>query len=348
MNFSKKIILAIDAMGGDHAPHSVIIGTEAAVRLDPSISPILIGDEKKIRPLIHSNSPLKGVKIVHTEDKVGSDEIPSQALRSGKKSSMRLAINLVKNGEADAIVSAGNSGALMVMALMVLRTIEGIDRPALAAFFPTMNGRCCMLDLGANIECSAANLVQFAVMGDTFYRVTADTNIKDTYKPSIGLLNVGEEEQKGSASIRDAAAILSDPEIGMNYYGFVEGSDFPMGAVDIVVSDGFSGNIALKTAEGTAKLIGTMIRQSFKATFFSRLGYLLASRSFKKLRYMMNPQNYNGAVLLGLNGIVVKSHGSANSQGFANAIKVARDMHHNKFMDDVKKGIARSLKAIDD
>ncbi len=212
--------------------------------------------------------PLKDVRIHHTEDMVASDDVPSQALRSGKNSSMRLAIDMVKDGTADAVVSAGNSGALMIMALMVLRTIEGIDRPALAAFFPTMNGRCCMLDLGANIECSATNLVQFAVMGDTFFRVTADAATHHSYKPSIGLLNVGEEEQKGSASIRDAAAILSDPEISMNYYGFVEGSDFPMGCVDIVVSDGFSGNVALKTAEGTSRLIGTMIRQAFQSTLF--------------------------------------------------------------------------------
>jgi glycerol-3-phosphate acyltransferase PlsX len=177
--------------------------------------------------------------------------------------------------------------------------------------------------------------------------VTADESTNHAYKPSIGLLNVGEEEQKGSASIRDAAAILADPEINMNYYGFVEGSDFPMGGVDIVVSDGFSGNVALKTAEGTSRLIGTMIRQAFQSTFFSRIGYLLASRSFKKLRDMMNPQNYNGAVLLGLNGIVVKSHGSADPKGFANAIKVASDMHRNNFMEDVKVGIAHSLKAIE-
>jgi glycerol-3-phosphate acyltransferase PlsX len=342
-----KITLAIDAMGGDHAPHAIITGTELAVRLDPSITPILVGDEQKIRPLIKADSPLRDVRIHHTTDKVASDDVPSQALRSGKKSSMRLAIDLVNDGTADAVVSAGNSGALLIMALMALRTIEGIDRPAMAAFFPTMNGRCCMLDLGANIECSATNLVQFAVMGDAFFRVTADESTNHAYKPSIGLLNVGEEEQKGSASIRDAAAILADPEINMNYYGFVEGSDFPMGGVDIVVSDGFSGNVALKTAEGTSRLIGTMIRQAFQSTFFSRIGYLLASRSFKKLRDMMNPQNYNGAVLLGLNGIVVKSHGSADPKGFANAIKVASDMHRNNFMEDVKVGIARSLKAIE-
>ena len=344
--FPQKITLAIDAMGGDDAPQAIITGTEIAISLDPSITPILVGDEEKIRPFINANSPLRDVRIHHTADMVASDDVPSQALRSGKNSSMRLAIDMVKDGEADAVVSAGNSGALMIKALMVLRTIEGIDRPALAAFFPTMHGRCCMLDLGANIECSATNLVQFAVMGEAFFRVTADSDLSASYKPSIGLLNIGEEEQKGSASIRDAAAILSNPEINMNYHGFVEGSDFPMGVVDIVVSDGFSGNIALKTAEGTSRLIGTLIRQSFQATVFAKLGYMFASQSFKNLRNKMNPQNYNGAVLLGLNGIVVKSHGSTNPKGFANAIKVASDMHRNRFMDDVKEGIARSLKAI--
>lgn len=199
-----------------------------------------------------------------------------------------------------------------------------------------------MLDLGANIECSSTNLVQFAAMGDAFYRVIGKVD-----RPSIGLLNVGEEEQKGSASIREAAAILSDPSIQMNYAGFVEGDGIPMGEAQVIVSDGFSGNVALKTAEGTSKLIGTMIRNSFRATIFSRLGYLLARRSFQQLRDMMNPQRYNGAVLLGLNGIVVKSHGGANQDGIANAIKVASDMHRHGFMDDLKNGIARSIDAIE-
>jgi glycerol-3-phosphate acyltransferase PlsX len=337
-----EIKLAIDAMGGDDAPQSVISGTALAMQNDPALRPILVGDENKLKPLIKDNPILHQVDILHTEDIVASDEVPSQALRSGKNSSMRLAIDLVKSGEASAVVSAGNSGALMIMALMVLRTIEGIERPALAALFPTLKGSCCMLDLGANIECSSTNLVQFAAMGDAFYRVIGKVD-----RPSIGLLNVGEEEQKGSASIREAAAILSDPSIQMNYAGFVEGDGIPMGEAQVIVSDGFSGNVALKTAEGTSKLIGTMIRNSFRATIFSRLGYLLARRSFQQLHDMMNPQRYNGAVLLGLNGIVVKSHGGANQDGIANAIKVASDMHRHGFMDDLKNGIARSIDAIE-
>lgn len=193
---TNEIKLAIDAMGGDDAPQSVISGTALAMQNDPALRPILVGDENKLKPLIKDNPILHQVDILHTEDIVASDEVPSQALRSGKNSSMRLAIDLVKSGEASAVVSAGNSGALMIMALMVLRTIEGIERPALAALFPTLKGSCCMLDLGANIECSSTNLVQFAAMGDAFYRVIGKVD-----RPSIGLLNVGEEEQIGRAHV---------------------------------------------------------------------------------------------------------------------------------------------------
>ena len=335
------IRIAIDGMGGDYAPAAVIAGTALAVKGNPAITPILVGDREKLLPHLARHKDLATAEIIHTSDVVAGDEKPSAALRSGKNSSMRLAIDLVKHGQADAVVSSGNSGALMVMALMVLRPIHGIDRPALAAYFPSIAGRVYMLDLGANVECSATNLVQFAAMGDAFCRV-----ISGTRKPSIGLLNIGEEQQKGNQTIQTASSILSAPAIGLNYKGFIEGNDIASGAVDVVVSDGFSGNIALKTIEGTSRLIGSMIRRAFTASLFARLGYLFASNSFRQLRAMMDPQIYNGAVLLGLNGIVVKSHGGANRVGFANAIKVAADMHSRGFMEDMQAVIARSIKAV--
>ena len=334
--------VAIDTMGGDHGPEAVIDGTALAVKNNPNLIPILVGDETVITPLLAKHDVLKGVRVVHTPDAVTSDEKPSIALRSGKNSSMRLAINLVKDGEADATVSGGNTGALMAMALIVLRPIDGIDRPALAAYLPTLQGQCCMLDLGANIDCTSDNLVQFALMGSAFCRVTSSVK-----NPSIGLLNVGEEEQKGNAAIRDASAVLMNPENKLNYYGFIEGNDITAGAVDVVVSDGFSGNIAVKTAEGTATFISTLMRNSFKSSILARIGYLLARFALKTLRRKLDPQRYNGAVLLGLNGIVVKSHGSARPSGVENAIGIAINMITNEFMTDLKKTVRRSIKAVD-
>lgn len=329
-------------MGGDFGPEVTVAGAALAVSKHPRLTPILVGDEAKIRPLISKHSSLSHAEIVHTEDYVSSDEKPSVALRTGKNSSMKLAIDLVKEGKADAAVSSGNTGALMAMALIGLRTVDGIDRPALAAYLPTLNGQCCMLDLGANVECDAENLVQFAIMGDVFCRMTSDVKT-----PTIGLLNVGEEEQKGNNALRDAATILSRPENGLNYSGFIEGNDITTGSVDVVVSDGFAGNIALKTAEGTAHFITTLLRRSFKSSILARLGYLLARHALKSLRNKLDPQRYNGAVLLGLNGIVVKSHGSATSRGIAQAMEIAFDMIDNNFMDDLKSSLNRSFKAVD-
>ena len=333
--------IAIDAMGGDNAPTTIIDGVARSVRQNPDIYPVIVGSEGELRPLLKRHNLLDCSEIVHTDDSVSADEKPSVALRMGKNSSMRLAIDLVKDGKADAAVSAGNSGALMIKALMVLRPMEGIDRPAMAAFFPTLEGRCCMLDLGANIDCNSDHLVQFAIMGDAFSRVVAGIS-----SPSIGLLNVGEEEQKGSATIRQAATVLANPDVNLNYTGFVEGDDITAGAVDVVVSDGFSGNIALKTAEGTAKLMSAKIRQSFRSSFWAKIGYIMARPALKTLRKTLNPQNYNGAVLLGLNGIVVKSHGGADAVGIANAIGVAADMISNGFIDDLKKSVERSVVSV--
>lgn len=329
-------------MGGDFGPEVTVAGAALAVQKNPRITPILVGDEARIKPVLAKYPSLAHAEVVHAEDAVAADEKPSIALRTGRNSSMKLAIDLVKEGKADAAVSSGNTGALMAMALIGLRTLDGIARPALAAYLPTVDGQCCMLDLGANVECDADNLVQFAMMGDAFCRTTSDVK-----SPSIGLLNVGEEEQKGNDALREASAILSNPENGLNYAGFVEGNDINRGTVDVVVSDGFSGNISLKTIEGTAHFITTLLRQSFKSSLMAKIGYLFARSALKHLRARLDPQRYNGAVLLGLNGIVVKSHGSANDLGIAQGIAIAVDLIDNEFMDDLKRSLNRSLKAVD-
>jgi len=335
-NISPRV--AIDAMGGDHGPSVIIKGIAMAVEKWPRLQPVIVGDQSAIENEIKKYNHLKNVEIVHTTETVPADEKPSVALRNGKNTSMRLAIDLVQEGKADAAVSGGNTGALMAMALISLRTIENIDRPALAANLPTVDGVCCMLDLGANIDCTAEHLVQFALMGDAFSRVT-----NGVQSPSIGLLNVGEEEQKGNASLREASTVLSSMGGELNYYGFIEGNDITMGAVDVVVSDGFAGNIALKTAEGTAKFITTLMRRSFSSSLLAKIGYMLVKVALKPMRKKLNPQRYNGAVLLGLNGIVVKSHGGANAEGMAYAINTAVQMITHDYMDDVKKSVARAV-----
>ena len=334
--------IAIDAMGGDKAPGVVVDGTALAVERDPAIEPRFVGDERQLAPLIGKHASLATAEVVHTDDVVAPDEKPSAALRSGKSSSMRLAIDMVQDGKADAVVSAGNTGALMVMSLMSLRPMEGIDRPALAAYIPTEKDLCCILDLGANIDCSSRHLVHFAVMGSAFAKV-----ITGIASPSVGLLNVGEEEQKGSSTVRDAATVLADSAVDLNYAGFVEGDDMTKGTVDVIVTDGFSGNIALKTAEGTARFIVGLMRKSFRSSLLAKLGYLLARPQLKELRTKLDPQLYNGAVLLGLNGIVVKSHGGADARGFANAVGVSASMISHDFMADLKTSVERSAGAID-
>ncbi len=329
-------------MGGDHGPAVTVKGIALAMAKNPELVPIIVGDKTLIAPYLKHYDNLKSVEIVHTTDVVPNDEKPSIALRTGRQSSMRLALDLVREGKASAAVSGGNTGALMIMALMALRTLEGIDRPALAAHLPTLDGVCCMLDLGANIECSAENLVQFAMMGDAFSTVTTGKT-----SPSIGLLNVGEEEQKGHASQRQAALVIGNPDNGLNYYGFIEGNDITNGVVDIVVSDGFAGNIALKTAEGTAQLIATLLRRSFQSSLLAKLGYIFARFALKGMRQKLDPQRYNGAVLLGLNGIVVKSHGAATANGMANAIGIAVQMIDHGFMEKLKQSIEQSLVMID-
>ena len=331
---TSQITLALDAMGGDRAPGLVIDGADIAIERFPGMRLVLVGDEAKLRPLIENTKRLKSAdhEILHTDEQVSATDKPSVVLRSGRKSSMRLAIDLVAEGTADGVVSAGNTGALMAMSKFALRMCPGIDRPAIASFFPTMRGESCMLDLGANIECDANNLVQFAIMGEMFARL-----VLGLARPSIGLLNVGSEEQKGHGELREAAAVLRRLEASIDFRGFIEGNDITAGTVDVIVTDGFSGNIALKTAEGTSRMFSHFLRQSFKSTLFTRIGYLLCRPAIGQLRERLDPRRYNGAVFLGLNGIAVKSHGGTDALGFANAIGVAADMSRYGFLDKVKE-----------
>lgn len=314
-------------MGGDNAPRSVLRGATIAKRRHPDLEFLIFGDESRLEPMMKRMIRLrKCCTIIHTPDIVSPEEKAATALRGGRNSSMRKAIDAVRHDEAGGIVSAGNTGALMAMAKVVLKTMPGIDRPAMASFFPTMKGESAMLDLGANIVCSAQNLVQFALMGEMFSRT-----VLGSLRPTVGLLNVGSEEMKGHDELREAHAILK--ESGIAYSGFVEGDDIAAGTVDVVVADGFSGNVALKSAEGTAKLVNEFVRQTFKSSILAGIGYLFARRAFIKLRSRVDPRRYNGATFLGLNGIVVKSHGGADALGFATAIGVARDMIARGFID---------------
>jgi glycerol-3-phosphate acyltransferase PlsX len=259
---------------------------------------------------------------------VRSDDKPSSALRTGRNSSMRLAINAVQDGRALGVVSAGNTGALMAMAKFVMKTLPGIDRPAIATYFPTLRGESVMLDLGANVHCDAGNLVDFAVLGNAFART-----ILNIPEPTYGLLNVGSEDIKGHEALHEASAILKNAALPGRFVGFIEGDDIGRGTVDVFVTDGFTGNIALKTAEGTAKLINELVRRTFRSSIVAGLGYLLARPALRKLRKRVDPRRYNGAVFLGLNGIAVKSHGGTDAYGFANAIGVAVDMVKQDFID---------------
>lgn len=324
--------LALDAMGGDHAPEMVVRGAELAIERQPDLELVMVGDSARIQPLIDTTTRLKSadLRIIHTDKAVLPSDKPSIALRSGRDSSMRLAINLVADGEADGIVSAGNTGALMAMSKIALKMVPQIDRPAIASFFPTMRGESCMLDLGANVECDAENLVQFALMGEVFARIVAGLE-----RPTVGLLNVGSEEQKGHAEVREAAAVLREIKGHFDFKGFVEGDDITAGTVDVIVTDGFSGNIALKTAEGTSRMMTHFLRHAFKSTLLAKIGYLLCRPGIEHVRQRMDPRRYNGAVFLGVNGIAVKSHGGTDELGFANAIGVAADMARYGFIDRV-------------
>lgn len=328
--------LAIDAMGGDHAPEIVVQGLEICAERHPDARFLLVGDEIRLAPLLARYKRAAALCTVrHTPDVISGDLKPTAALRM-RHASMRLAIDAVAHGEALGVVSAGNSGALLALAKIVIKTMAGIDRPAMAAIAPSVRGDVVMLDLGANVVCDARNLVEFAVMGDVFART-----VLGLVAPSIGLLNVGSEELKGDETIRAAADILRESHIGPQFHGFVEGHDIAAGTTDVIVTDGFTGNVALKTTEGTAKLILQLLRHAFTASLSAKMGYLLARSELERLRELVDPRRYNGAVMVGLNGVVVKSHGGTDGPGFSHAVDVAMDMVVNRFNDRIREGLDR-------
>jgi phosphate acyltransferase len=338
---SEGITIALDAMGGDQAPAMVVKGAEIALQRHPDVRFLVFGSEDEVRPLLAKLPHLgKSVTLYHTSEIVADDARPSAALRTGRQTSMRLAIDAVADGRADGVVSAGNTGALMAIAKFVLKMLPGIDRPAIASFFPTRRGESVMLDLGANVECDAENLVQFALMGDVFART-----VLGLVEPTVGLLNVGSEDLKGNDAVRGASARLRGAVTPIHFYGFIEGDDIAAGTVDVVVTDGFTGNVAVKTAEGTVKLFGEFLEAAFRHSLPARIGYLFARGALRKLRMRSDPRRYNGAIFLGLSGIAVKSHGSTDAFGFANAIGVAIDMKVNGVLDKIRIELARLSEA---
>ncbi len=331
------IRIALDAMGGDNAPASVVSGAALAHERHPLIQFQFYGDQAVLKPLLERRRNIAGSVVIHTESAVTNEAKVAVALRN-RKSSMRLAIDAVASGEADCVVSAGNTGALLAIAKTVLKVLPGIDRPAMASFFPTTRGESVMLDLGANLDCTPENLTQFALMGAVF--ATTVLGIKN---PSVGILNVGSEELKGNDAVREAAATLRRmTALPGTFHGFVEGNDIPWGTTDVVVTDGFTGNVALKMAEGMGKLYGEFLRRTFASSLMSKLGYLLAASAFGKLRVRIDPRRYNGAVFLGVNGICVKSHGGADAVSFANAISIAADMIMQGANAKIRDGVAAS------
>ena len=332
---TERPVIALDVMGGDGGPSVVIAAAEIAQERYPKLSFRLFGVESAIRAeLVGAKRVAANSVIVHTDEVVLGTDKPSQVIRRGKTTSMGLAIAAIKAGEAHAMVSAGNTGALMAMAKLTLRTMEGIDRPALAALLPTLKNDSVVLDLGANVECDTENLVQFAVMGAAFARTVLGLT-----RPRVALLNIGEEELKGTEELKLAAALLRAVDLPMTFVGFVEGDKIGQGDVDVIVTDGFSGNIALKTAEGTGRLVTGLLAQSFRTSWLTQLGYLLSRSALRALRSHLDPNAHNGAVFLGLNGLVVKSHGGANVRGMAHAIGVAHDL----VVGDITRRIASDL-----
>jgi len=329
--------IAIDAMGGDGGPTVTVAGAALARRKHPTLSFQMFGDEALIAPQVARHAALAGVvEIVHSTDVISSEDKPSHAIRRAKTTSLGRAINAVKTGSAQAALSGGNTGAMMAMAKLALRTMPGIDRPALAALLPTLGETdLVMLDLGANTECDTQNLVQFAVMGSAYART-----VMGMAKPRVKLLNIGTEELKGTDALKDAAALLREADyLPMQFAGFTEGDRISRGDIDVVVTDGFSGNIALKTAEGTARFVTDLLRRAFTSSIRSKAGFMLSKPALHMLKVHLDPNNHNGAVFLGLNGLVVKSHGSANAKGVANAIGVAAMMIAN----DMTRRIAEDL-----
>lgn len=330
--------IAIDAMGGDEGVRVMVEGAALARRRHEEFKFLLVGDQQRIEQALESHPNMREAsEILHCEDVVAGDELPSRAIRRAKTTSMGLAVNAVKEGSAGAAVSAGNTGALMAMSKIALRTMPGIGRPALAALMPTLKEHdVVMLDLGANTEANARNLVQFAIMGAAYSRI-----VNGFEKPRVRLLNIGTEEIKGTEALRDAAASLQAASgLALQFDGYVESDKINRGETDVIVTDGFSGNIALKAVEGAARFVTDLLRQAFTSSLRSKFGFLVSRPATELLRHHLDPNNHNGAVFLGLNGVVVKSHGSATANGVANAVAVTASLLKNKLTERIAEDLA--------
>ena len=315
--------ISLDGMGGDNAPDSVIQGAAIAKsRMMGDAHFVIYGDEGKLRPLLEKEKNLADCTTIHHCDLViAGDEKPSNALRTGKNSSMGMAIQAVADGDCQAVVSSGNTGAVMALSMFGLKRLSGVNRPAIAAFFPTLRGESCVLDLGANITADAHNLIEFAVMGQAF--ASAALGIE---RPSVGILNVGVEETKGHEELKVAAQFLKETNLPMDFKGFIEGDGISRGDVDVVITDGFTGNVFLKASEGMAKMAKEYLISSFKSSLFAKIGYPFYMGALKNLKFRLDPRRYNGAVFLGLNGIAIKSHGGSDKYAFASAVQLVGDL----------------------
>ena len=330
-------VISIDAMGGDHGPPVVVGGLATAAEewKRRNVRFLLHGVSGQIDAELDRAPALKPLcEVRHTDLVIASDEKPAQAMRRGKGSSLWNAVEAIRQGDAQAAVSGGNSGGLMAISMLILRMAAGLERPAIVASWPGLRGLSTVLDVGANVECDAERLIDFAIMGEAFHRA-----IHGAARPTVGLLNVGSEDQKGHEEVREAHRLLRSGDYNIDYHGFVEGDDISKGVVDVVVTDGFSGNIALKTAEGTARFLGAELRAAFRSSPLNMLGAMIAAGALNKIRARLDPSAVNGGPLLGLNGIVVKSHGGTDAKGFANATRVAVDLAQSNFVADIERNL---------
>jgi len=345
---AKQTIISVDAMGGDLGPKAVVAGMALSAKKNPEIGFIVSGDQAQLQELLQNHPVLKGrCEVRHADEVVSMQDKPSQVMRSGKKTSMWAAVEAVKSGAAAVCVSCGNTGALMAVSMIRLRKLPSVNRPAIACLWPSRNksGFNVLLDVGADIRADQEDLLQYALMGVSYAR-----NGLDITKPRVGLLNVGTEEHKGRAELKVAHELISEVSRGANFefVGFVEGGDIPSDRVDVIVTDGFTGNVALKTGEGTASLISDFLRQAFKATPLAMLASVLALGSLKRLKKRIDPRRVNGGVFLGLNGTVIKSHGSADATGIAAAIKLAFTLSKSDFNHKLASRVASGIAARQD
>ena len=333
---SDNLVISVDAMGGDNSPRVVIEGINIAAKRNSDLRFLLFGDEGQIMPLLQQYPKVAKVsKVIHTTERVKNEDKPSQVIRN-RNTSMYMAIDAVRSGRAQAIVSAGNTGALMAISKMLLKTIHGIHRPAICTIMPHLDGKYVMLDLGANTECDEINLAEFAIMGNIFAKHALEIK-----SPRVALLNIGAEEMKGKEEIHHALKILKNPQLDINCTGYIEPHDISNGVADVIVADGFTGNVALKTIEGTAKFVVKMIKRAIKKSLLAKLGIPFMFGVISKIKHSMDPRNYNGAMLIGLNGLTVKSHGGADGFGYAVAIDNAAKLVRQNFVATIRQEIEK-------